>query len=94
MVLDLIGESRQQSSADLGVGQLSSPELDGDLDAVPFLEELDGPPDLRVEVTLADLGLEADFLEGDRTLLSLGFLLPLGQLVLVLSEIEEPDHGR
>jgi hypothetical protein len=51
--------------------------------------------DLRIEVTGADLGREADFLEGDRTLLALGFLLPLGQIVFVLSEIEElDDWGR
>ena len=99
VVLDLLGEAGQQVSADLRVGQLASPELDGDLDPVAFLEELDRPPDLRVEVALADLRLEADFLEGDRTLLALGFLFAFGELVLVLPEIEEPDdrrsgHGR
>ena len=42
----------------------------------------------------ADLRREADFLEGHRALLALGFLLALGQLVLVLAEVEELDDRR
>ena len=95
MILDLVREPRQEVAADLRVGQLAPAELDRDLDPVAFLEELDGPPHLRVEVALADLRLQAHFLEGHRTLFSLGFLFALRELVLVLPEIEETnDRGR
>ena len=92
MVLDLLREAREQVSTDLGMGELASPELDRHLDPVAVLQEVDRPPHLRVEVALADLGLQADFLEGDRALAPLGLLLLLGQLVLVLTEVEELDH--
>ena len=42
----------------------------------------------------ADLRREADLLEGHRALPALGFLLALRQLVLVLTEVEEPDDRR
>ena len=76
------------------MGQFPSPELDCDLDAIAVLQELDCPPYLRVEIADADLRLEPDFLEGNRALLSLGFLLAFGQLVLVLTEVEEARHRR
>jgi len=95
VILDLIREPREEVSADLGMGQLAPAELDRDLDPVPFLEELDGPPNLGIEVALADLRLQAHFLEGHRTLFSLGFLFALRELVFVLPEIEETnDRGR
>jgi hypothetical protein len=99
VILDLVREPREEVTADLGMGELSPAELDRNLDPVPFLQKLDGPPDLRIEVALADLGLQADLLEGHRTLFSLGFLFALGELVLVLPEIEETNdrrrcHGR
>ena len=94
MVLDRLAEPDEQVATDLGMGELATAELDGDLDAVSVLQELDRTPDLRIEVADADLRLEADFLEGDRALLSLGFLLALGELVLVLPEVEEPDDRR
>ena len=76
------------------MGQLPSAEPDGHLDPIAILEELDRPMDLGIEVADADLRREADLLEGHRALLALGFLLPLGQLVLVLTEIEELDDRR
>jgi hypothetical protein len=94
MVLDRFAEPDEQVATDLGMGELATAELDGDLDTVPVLQELDRTPDLRIKVTHADLRLEANFLEGDRALLSLGFLLAFGELVFVLPEIEEPDDRR
>jgi hypothetical protein len=94
MVLDRLAEPDEQVATDLGMGELATAELDGNLHAVPVLQELDRAPDLRIEVAHADLRLEPDFLEGDRALLSLGFLLALGELVLVLPEVEEPDDRR
>ena len=76
------------------MGQLSTPELHGVLDPITVFQELDRPPDLRLEIALTDLRLEANFLEGDRALAPLGFLLALRQLVLVLAEVEKPDHRR
>jgi len=55
--LYLLGELVEQVSPDLRVGQLATPELDGDLDAIAVLQELDGPPYLRIEVADADLRL-------------------------------------
>jgi hypothetical protein len=94
VVLDLLAEPDQQVATDLGMGELASPELDGDLDSVALLQELDRPANLGIEVADADLRLEADFLEGHRALLALGFLLALGELVLVLPEVEEPHDRR
>src|SRR3990170_1366709 len=76
------------------MSQLATPEPDRHLDAIAFLEELDRPMDLCVEVADADLGREADFLERHRPLPTLGFLLLLGQFVLVLTEVEEPRDRR
>ncbi len=73
------------------MGQFASAEPDGHLDPIAILEELDRPMDLGIEVAAADLRREADFLEGHRTLLALGFLLPLRQVVLVLTEVKELD---
>ena len=61
---------------------------------VAILQELDRPVDLGIEVADPDLGAEADLLEFDRSRATLGFLIPLGQLVLVLAVVEEPDDGR
>ena len=91
VILDPVDELREEVPAELRVGQLPTAEPDGDLDPITILEELDRPMDFRIEVADADLRREADFLEGHRTLLALGFLLALGQIVLVLSEIEELD---
>ena len=66
MVLDLVRELREQLPPEVRVGQLATAELDGHLDPVAVLQELDRPSDLRVEVALADLRLEADLLELDR----------------------------
>ena len=84
----------EQVPPELRVGQLAAAEADRDLDPVAVLEELDRAADLRVEVADADLRLEADFLEGHRALLALGLLLALGQLVLVLPEVEETGDRR
>ena len=92
VVLDSIHELRQQVPSELRMGQLASAEADGHLDPIAFLEEFDRPMDLGVEVTDADLRREADFLEGHRALLALGFLLALREIVLVLSEVQEFDH--
>ena len=73
------------------MGQLPSAKANGHLDPIAVLEELDRPMDLGIEVTDADLRREAYLLEGHRALLALGFLLPLRELVLVLSEIKEFD---
>jgi hypothetical protein len=92
VILDAIHEPGDQVSADLRMGQFPTSEADRHLDAVAVLEELDRAVDLRIEVADADLRREADLLEGDRALLALVLLLPLRQLVLVLPEVEEPDH--
>ena len=94
VVLDPLREPGQQVAADLGMGQLPAPELDGDLEPIPLLEELDRAANPRVEVPGRDLGLEPNFLERHRALLALGFLLALGRLVLELAEIEKPDDRR
>ncbi len=89
---DPLREPLEQRPPDLRMGQLTSTELDRDLDPIAILQELDRPPDLRVEVAATDLGLETDLLEGDRALLALGLLLALRQLVLVLTEVEKTSH--
>ena len=76
------------------MGQLPTAEADRHLDSIAILEKLDGPMDLRVEVTDADLRREADFLERHRSLASLVLLLLLGQFVFVLTEVEELHDGR
>ena len=91
---DQLPEPRQQVPPDVGVTHLAAPELDRDLDPVAVLEELDGASDLGIEVALADLRLEADLLEFDRTLVPPGFLLLAGLLVLELPVVEELDDGR
>ena len=91
---DLLREPCQQVPPDVGVTDLAAPELDGDLDPVAVLQELDGAADLGVEVTLADLDLEADLLELDRPLVAPGLLLLAGLLVLELPVVEEPGDGR
>ena len=93
MFFDLFRKLVEQIASDLRVSQLASAELDGNLYSVALLQEFDCPPDLGIEVADADLRLEADFLEGYGLLSALGFLLALGQFVLVLTEIEESRHG-
>jgi hypothetical protein len=88
----LFRELVQKVSPDLRVGELPASELDRDLDSVAVFQERDRPPHLRIEVAGADLGLQPDFLESDGALPPLGFLLTLGQFVLVLTEIEESRH--
>ena len=92
VILDSIHEPGDEVPPDLRVGQLPTAEADGHLDPITIFEELDRAVDLRIEVADADLRRQADFLEGHRALLALGFLLPLRQLVLVLTEVEELDH--
>src|SRR5688572_7333855 len=94
VILDSIHEPGNEVPPDLRVGQLPTAKADGHLDPITIFEELDRAVDLRIEVAYADLRRQADFLEGDRALLALGLLLPLGQLVLVLTEVEELDHRR
>ena len=94
VILDPIREPGDEVPPDLRMGQFAASEAHRHLDPVAILEELDGSMDLGVEVADADLRREADFLEGHRTLLALGFLLALRQFVLVLPEIEELDHRR
>src|SRR4051812_50219654 len=76
------------------MGELPAAEADGDLDPVTILEELDRAVDLGLEVADADLRREADLLELDRPRLPLRLLLPLGQLVPILAEVEELDDRR
>ena len=76
------------------MGQLPTAEADRHLDPIAILEELDRPVDLRIEVALADLRRQANFLECHRALPALGLLLSLRELVLVLPEVEELDHRR
>src|SRR5664279_2417249 len=75
------------------MGQLATPELDSNLNPIAVFQEFDGSPHLCIEVSDTDFRLQTNFFEGDRTLLSLGFLLAFGQFVLVLTEVEEPRHG-
>ena len=76
------------------MGQLPAAEANSHLDPVTVLQELDRPVDLRVEVARADLRRQADLLERHRALPALGLLVPLRQLVLVLTEVEKLDHRR
>ena len=76
------------------MSQLPPAEPDGHLDPVAVLQELDRPMDLRLEVARADLRREPHFLERHRALPALVLLLALGQLVLVLTEIEELHDRR
>ena len=85
------GEEEKEVPTELRVGQLTTAEADRDLDPVTLFKEFDRAMHLRIEVADPDLGREPDFLEGHRSLLALGFLLALGQIVFVLSEIEELD---
>jgi hypothetical protein len=94
VILDLLGEPRQQVPPDLRVGQLATPESHRDLDPVSVLEELDRSMDLRGEVADADLRRQSDLLEGHRPLPSLGLLLALRDLVLVLAEVEKSGDRR
>jgi hypothetical protein len=94
MILDLVRELREQVPSKLRVGQLPTPEPDRHLDAIAFLEELDRPMQLRLEVADADLRRKANLLERHRSLPPLGFLLPLRQLVLVLPEVEKTGDRR
>ena len=75
------------------MSQFATPELDGNLNSIAFFQELDGPPNLCIEVSHADFRLETHFLEGDGALLSLRLLLTFGQFVLVLTKVEESRHG-
>ena len=52
---DQLREACQEVPPDVGVADLAASELDGDLDPVALLQEVDGAADLGVEVTLADL---------------------------------------
>ncbi len=93
VVLDRSANFASRLPPEVWVGQLPTPELDGHLDPITVLQELDRPTDLRVEVALTDLRLEPDLLELDRPGLPLGLLVPLGQFVLVLAVVEEPCDG-
>ena len=85
MILDLVRELAEELPPEVRVRQLAAAKLDGHLDPVALLEELDCPAHLRVEVTLADLRLQADLLELDGPGLPLRLLVAFGQLVLVLA---------
>jgi len=91
VVLHPVAELGEQVPANLRMRELPATEADGDLDPVPVLEELDRAVDLGLEVPRADLRRQADLLELHRPLLPLRLLLPLGQLVLVLTVVEELD---
>ena len=88
-----VREPVEQVPPDVGVAHLAAAELDRDLDPVAVLQELDGAPDLGVEVALADLRPEPDLLELDRALVAPGFLLLAGLLVLELAVVEERVTG-
>ncbi len=94
VILDLLRELGDEIATDLRMSQLATSELDRDLDPIAFLEKLDRSIDLRVEIALADLRPEANLLECHRALPALRLLLSLGQLVLVLTEIEKLDDRR
>ena len=94
MILDLVNELGDEVPSELRVRELPSAEPNRHLDAIAVLEELDRAMNLGLEVTDADLRREADFLERHRPLPALGFLLLFGQLVLVLTKVEEPGHRR
>src|SRR5918994_1301805 len=45
-----LGRPHQQVASEVGVADLSTAEADGDLDAIPLVEELGRAPRLRLEV--------------------------------------------
>ncbi len=94
VILDPLREALEERPAELRMGHLASAELDRDLESIAVLQELDRPMDLGVEVADPDLRAKANLLELDRSRAPLRFLVPFGQLVLVLTIVEEADDGR
>src|SRR3954469_11374449 len=96
--LDLAGRANlldyriEDSGTELRVGHLSAPELQRDLDLVAVRKEILHVTDLRVEVTLADLRTELDFLDRHLDGLLARFLGLLAFLVPELSVVHDPAH--
>ena len=89
-----LGRAHQQVASEVGVADLAPAEADGDLDAIPVLEELSSSSRLHLEIVDVDLDAQPDLLEGLRLLLLLLFALPLLELVLVLPVVEDAAHRR
>jgi hypothetical protein len=80
--------------SELRVGHLAAAELERDLDLVSVLEERGQMPNLRVEVTLADLWPELDFLHRDLCGPAPRLLGLLGLLVTELAVIHDSTDRR
>ena len=66
IVLDQVGELEEEISPEVRVGELPATELTGHLDPVAGLQELDGTPNLRVEIAGTDLWLDPEMDKIDR----------------------------
>src|SRR5688500_1813375 len=89
-----LGRAHQQVTSEVRVADLAPAEADGDLDAVPLVEELGRASRLRLEVVDVDLDGQPNLLEGLRLLLLLLFALALLELVLVLPVVENAADRR
>ena len=76
------------------MADLAPAEADGDLHAVPLVQELGRASRLGLEVVDVDLDGQPNLLEGLRLLLLLLFALALLELVLVLAVVEDSADRR
>ena len=89
----VFGDAVEDALPQFGMGNLSAPEHDGDLDLVSFGQELADLAGLGFEVSAADFGAVLHLLDGDGHRLAARFLVFLGELVPVLAVIEDLADG-
>ena len=70
MVAQLVSELVEQRSAELWVGDGSSPEKHRELDLVAAIEESRRLPTLRFEIMFADLRFDTDLFEANHMLVA------------------------
>ncbi len=93
-VHQLLRDANHDLSSQFRVRDLTPTKHQGDLDLVPFAQELPRVPYLRLKVMLFDTRPEFDFLELDDMLLLLSLTSHLGLLELVLPEVHDSDDRR
>ena len=94
MVLDSFVELVHHIETNLGVGDHTTTETDGDLDLVTVGKELQAVANANLRVMLLDGGRKADLLDSDDLLVLPRFLLTLGLLETVLAVVHDLAYGR
>ena len=94
MLPNLFRELDQEITAEVCMADFAPTELDGHLDPIAVLQELDRATDLGVEIALTNLYFEPYLFEIDRPLMAAGFLLAPGLLILELALVEKPSDRR